>query len=282
MADLTTTEAAFAAWKEFLESTPPNTAKLIEGLGDQRQPHPPIYHIPCPRLLLHCSKDGGERGFDCNVSTVGAGYAFLTYTCRDCGVTRKTFAVLTVVKVHKDPGDLEVIKLGEFPPFGSPISSRISKLLDKEDLELYRKGMRAEAQGLGIGAAGYFRRIVEDQWQKLIDELRQAAAKLGETNLAVYEEAAKQTQFKTAVDMLKNAIPPKLRILSGENPLTLLHQPLSIQLHELTDAECMEQAQDIRIVLTVMLENIADVLADRKELEAAATRLKQGKKKAKT
>lgn len=66
-----------------------------------------------------------------------------------------------------------------------------------------------------------------------------------------------------------------LLILNGENPLTLLYRPLSVQLHELTDEQCLQQAADIRVVLTALLENIADVLKDQGELQSAANRLKQ-------
>ena len=56
--------------------------------------------------------------------------------------------------------------------------------------------------------------------------------------------------------MLKAAIPDKLLILSGENPLTLLYSPLSVQIHG----------------LTALLENVADVLKDQDELKSAANR----------
>ena len=51
--------------------------------------------------------------------------------------------------------------------------------------------------------------------------------------------------------------------------------PLSVQLHQLTDDQCLQQAADIRIVLTALLENIADVLNDQEELKSAANRLKK-------
>ena len=166
------------------------------------------------------------------------------------------------------------MKLGEYPPFGAPIAGRIQKLLDTEDLELYRRGSRSEAQGLGIGAATYFRRIVESRWKLLVKELCRAADRLGHPDLAVFDHALRETQFSAAVKMLKDAIPDKLLILNGENPLTLLYSPLSVQLHELTDDQCLQQAADIRIVLTALLENIADVLKDQEELKSAANRLK--------
>ena len=263
-------------WAGFLESTPPNTPKVIADLAEYVGFTNNLKHwkVARPRVRIHCSIDGGVRGFDIVNNSTDVGYQFLTYRCRDCGQTLKTFAVLISYK-DRENGTMEMMKLGEFPPFAAPISSRIGKLLGEDDLELYRKGTRAEGQGLGIGAATYFRRIVDNQWQTLVKELRAAALKLGAKDVSVFDAALKETQFSNAVRMLKDAIPGKLLILDGENPLTLLYQPLSVQLHGLTDEECLQQAADIRLVLTALLENIADVLKDQDELKEAANRLKQ-------
>ena len=137
------------------------------------------------------------------------------------------------------------------------------------------KGFARRPQGLGIGAATYFRRIVDEQWQHLVKEIRRAAERLGVEDLGVYDDAMVETQFSKAVAMLKDVIPKKLLILKGENPLTLLYKPLSQQLHGMTDEECLQQAADIRLVLTVLLENIAEVMKDQDELTAAAKRLKE-------
>jgi hypothetical protein len=63
--------------------------------------------------------------------------------------------------------------------------------------------------------------------------------------LKVFDEALAQPQFSNAMDMLKDAIPPKLLILDGRNPLTLLYKPLGVQIHELSDEQCLQQAADI-------------------------------------
>ena len=273
-----------AALKAFLEDKPANCPVVIPGLATQ----PRIQGVPDgqwrvpvfpKRLHLHCDVDDGVRRFDASTNNrLGLGFWFLAYSCRDCGESTKTYALVTELKAENAEGSenevAEVMKLGEYPPFGAPISARIQKLLDPEDLELYRKGSRSEAQGLGIGATTYFRRIVESCWTLLVKELRRAAERLGHADLAVFDDALRETQFSAAVRMLKDAIPDKLLILNGENPLTLLYSPLSVQLHELTDTECLQQAADIRIVLTALLENIADVLKDQEELKSAANRLK--------
>ena len=269
--------------KAFLESTPPNIPKRIPGLATEISlagGHRAYWKADAPeRLQLHCDVDDGVRRFDASKqNSLDHDFQFLKYVCRDCGVYTKTYALKMVLQRFGGDGIAEVMKLGEYPPFSAPISSRIQKLLDKDDLELYRKGSRSEAQGLGIGAATYFRRIVDSHWKLLVTELRRAAEKLGHADLAVFDNALQETQFSAAVEKLKDAIPDKLLILNGENPLTLLYSPLSVQLHELTDEQCLQQAADIRTVLTVLLENIADVLKDQEELKSAANRLKQIKK----
>ena len=272
------TKAPRDAWKFFLETTPPNTSVEIRGLASKNQYSRAV--ILNPVIQLHCDKDNGIRRFyqsfyDRQSTTEldvhgPLNYKFIRYTCRDCRTTEKTFALV----VQQNNLDIVAMKLGEYPPFSSPISSRIQKLLSTSDLDLYRKGCRAESQGLGIGAATYFRRIVEKQWQQLVREIRSASKRLGVLDVEVYDAALKETQFSTAVGMLRGKIPEKLLILNGENPLTLLYKPLSRQLHGLTDRECLQQAADIRVVLTALLENIAEVLKSQDELREAASRLK--------
>jgi hypothetical protein len=77
--------------------------------------------------------------------------------------------------------------------------------------------------------------------------------------------------------MLRDALPAKLLILDGQNPLTLLYRPLSVGLHGLSDEECMQQAADIGMVLRAVLENVADVLKDQNALRDAAARLLSGR-----
>jgi hypothetical protein len=269
------TAEATALWKSFLEDTPPNTSVKISGLAAQKEHVKYLWTIGVPRLRLHCARDDGTRWFEPNESTFEfqglQTFDFLYFVCRDCGVSRHTFAIVSGRKTVSP--DMEVMKLGQFPPFGAPVPARIAKLLGPQDMVLYRKGKRAEAQGLGIGAAAYFRRIVDNQWKRLVEEIRDAAAKLGVGDLSPYEAALQETSFSKAVGDLKDALPPKLLILDNQNPLTLLYRPLSIELHTLTDEECLQQAGDIRVVLNALLENIAGVLADHDELKESAARL---------
>jgi uncharacterized protein YjaG (DUF416 family) len=100
------------------------------------------------------------------------------------------------------------------------------------------------------------------------------AARLGASTatLQLFAEAEAETQFSTAIEKIKAAIPESLRI-NGHNPLTLLHTALSEGLHEKTDEECLELATSIRLVLTELAERISTALKDEAELRDAVTKL---------
>jgi hypothetical protein len=140
------------------------------------------------------------------------------------------------------------VKLGEFSSFGPPIPSRVITLIGP-DRELFIRGRRAENQGLGIGAFAYYRRVVENQKGRLIIEIAKVAKRLGaaEEELARFKAAARESQFRRAIDDIKSSI-PKVLMINGHNPLTLLHSALSEGLHAGADEECLELATSIRVV----------------------------------
>jgi hypothetical protein len=273
-------QAAHQEWKDFLESTPAYVERRFENLVcDMTRSLGSAWGFPSPRIQLYCEVDDGVRSFnpgpDDTVHCSQYNTLFIEYTCRDCGQWIKTFALILNPDVTAKPSTLTAIKLGEYPPFGSHLAKRLQNMLSSTDLELYRKGLRTEREGHGIGAAAYFRRVVDNQWRTLVKKLRDAAEKLGTPleKLKVFEEALAQPQFSTAVDMLKDAVPEKLLILDGRNPLTLLYRPLSVQIHNLSDEQCLQQAADIRVVLNETFDNISRVLRDDETLKAAVSRL---------
>jgi hypothetical protein len=128
---------------------------------------------------------------------------------------------------------------------------------------------------MGIGAFAYYRRVVENQKTRIVGEIAEVAAKLGAKSdvLKEFEDAAKETQFSTAIEQIKHGIPDVLLIDGQHNPLTLLHSALSEGLHANTDAECLEIAQAIRVVLTELADRISQALKKEVELTTAVSRL---------
>lgn len=271
------------ALKDFLENVHPGRRVTLASENFRITSHvnPPMnYMATLVPLYLHCShKDcEGMRFFEPTVGAVGIGWdeadRFFYFSCRNCRVTIRTFAVrfFTAHKEARGDGDdysREAFKLGETPAFGPPLSAKLLQLAGSE-IETLKKGRRSENQSLGIGAFAYYRRVVESQKLKLIDGLAAAIKRLGggSTALATLEAAKAETQFSRAIELMANVTPKEL-YLGGQNPLTLLHGPLSVGLHSLSDAECLDLAHNIRLVLTALLERIQSITEEQADLDQA-------------
>lgn len=217
---------------------------------------------------------GGNRGDD-DFEVSNSDNIFLTVRCRNCGSSRKTYALS--VNIVEPGTKVEVLKYGEQPEFGPQTPARLISLIGP-DKELFHKGRRAENQGLGIGAFGYYRRIVENQKNRIIDEIIRAAKKLPGTDVLIadLDRAKQETQFSTAVAQIKHGIPQVL-LIDGHNPLNLLHSALSEGLHTGTEERCLELATSIRVVMAELAERLSVVLKEHVELKDAVSKLMKTK-----
>jgi len=290
------TKSNLILWKDFLESIPPDgKTHKIANVFEQKIPDSETgkaiaksmgldtqidyaYSLLLPKLNLFCdSVDcGGIRQFSSgDTFQTGKGkllelfhQLFLRYFCKNCGKTQKIYVVLLRPTSQNHVG--EVTKVGEHPPFGPHIPKRLEKLFDKENLELFRQGRRAENHGLGIGALTYYRRVVVNQKTQLIEKIISVAEKEGASKLIIerLKKAKDETKFSKSVDIIKNTIPESLKIKT-HNPLTLLHQPLSVNIHSKTDQECLALATHIRTILTTFSEKLNEALKEDTELNEA-------------
>ena len=112
--------------------------------------------------------------------------------------------------------------------------------------------------------------MVENQKDRLLGELRKAAERLeaDEDLLSSIDRAKDETQFSKSIDLVKDAIPDGLKV-NRKNPLKMLHGALSKGVHNLSDEECLEQAQAVRVVLTELASNTTRVLKERREVDNA-------------
>jgi hypothetical protein len=274
-------------WGNFLESVAPGTAHFVSELceyGEAVAGGPYDWTILTPILNLYCDSESCDKvlrfQFDRNLSSnlflpgKTSQNVFLIFRCRNCQ-KQKHFAL--IIKRDGDAGSGTVYKFGELPHFGPPVPARVITLIGP-NRELFLQGRRAESQGLGIGAFSYYRRVVENQWGRIVAEITKVAERTGADGnvISMLREIAKEHQFKKAVKEFNPAIPPELMI-GGQNPLILLHGALSEGLHEDTDAECLSLAHDIRVVLTKLAERMDDILKNEAELNEAVERLHRKK-----
>lgn len=229
--------------------------------------------------LMFCEKCCGERYFRGNGPSFYINKIFLAYihfSCKNCNDFEKTFAVKMKMPDEKE---CEIYKIGEIPPFGPVTPSKFLKLIG-EDRDLYLVGRRAESQGMGIGAYTYYRRVLEKQRERIFEEIIKVLVKFDteEEIVSKFRKAKENTQFSQAIETIKDIL-PKVLFIDGHNPLTILYAALSEGIHELSDEECLEIATHIRVVLFELAERMNAVLAEKKELKEAVSKLFKPKKK---
>lgn len=275
-----TTAPPLYDWAEFLVSCPPFIQATVPALAAQYLASD-SYQVKEPVLELFCPKCNGLRFFDITrLGTFSFGTLislgkwtdfFFYFQCRNCKQTKKSYAIRATITAQSGVG--EVIKLGEYPPFGKRVPSRLRELI-KKDWDLFFKGWQAEQQGMGIAAFTYYRRVLEDQKIRLLDELIKAAQKLGVSAevIAKFEAAKSESQFSRAIDTIKDVLPNGL-LVSGHNPLTLLYSALSEGVHELSDAECLERARHIVVVLGALADRLDNVTKEHEELQKSISAL---------
>jgi len=228
-----------------------------------------------PELYIFCEKCDGERYFYSNSSYFfDSNYQIRTYRyiCKNCNKSEKYFTVIGRTNSDEDRGKGILMKIGEFPVFGPPTPSKLISLIGP-DKDNFLKGRKCENQGLGIGSYAYYRRVIEMQKNRIIDQIIKICEQYEhfdkDSELVKQLESAKsETQFSKAIDMIKQNLPSSL-LIDGHNPLKLLHKALSKGIHELDDEECLRRANSIRIVLTELCHRMSELLKDNKDLKNA-------------
>lgn len=262
---------------EFFEDVPPGQSKVVKDFEGKPNAHRhEIFDWKPKDLRLYCMSDQcigyrtfrpfGERQVNRNLMTK----VYLTYICRNCETSQKTYAV-SIKPLGAN--SFEVFKYGELPQFGPPNPPKVLALMGGER-DAYLKGRRCENQGLGIAAFAYYRRVVENQKARIIGEILKVAEKLNaDPELIEDLKAAKlETRFTEAIGRIKHGLPPVL-LIDGHNPLTLLHSALSEGLHGNSDEDCLELATSIRVVLTELVERMATAVKEEAVLTSAVQRL---------
>lgn len=194
------------------------------------------------------------------------------YLCVHCQKFERTF----YIKVGNNKEWF--MKVGQYPSWEIKGDFNIEKFLG-EHSSYYRKGLICESQGYGIGAFGYYRRIVEEIIDSLLDEI---AGLLVEKDLSKYQDVLKKTKETTVtqekIDLVKDLLPPILRP-EGMNPLAALHSALSEGLHAESDEQCLEYAETCREILVFLVNQVAASKAASREFTESMRKLLDKKTK---
>lgn len=147
-------------------------------------------------------------------------------------------------------------------------------MFGKVDAELFLKGRQCENLGYGIAAFAYYRRVVENHRNDLFDEIIKVCQTVGASAELIEElkAAKKEISFSKSMEKIKTGLPQGL-LIDGHNPLNALHGALSVGLHGESDEDCLSNAQAVRLVLSDLIERIALLKQENKQLSVAVQRL---------
>jgi len=176
---------------------------------------------------------------------------FVAFTCVSCRNFSKSF----LVKFEKLENDLlKVTKIGENPQKELPRSKVLSKFF-KDDKKEYNKAVVCLANGYGVAAFAYMRRIVENNINSLLDLIQEDMDKDSSLALSL-AELKKTSPMSDKIRIANNALPDYLKP-DGFNPLGQIYGLLSDGVHSLTDNECLEKAENLQACIEYLISELA-------------------------
>lgn len=248
-------------WMKFRKSQVNRSSLLINGIDafcnscGQSRP----FHDLRPRGA------GVGRAFE----AVKTGETYFFFTCVSC---RKQNIQYCVHQVVSDK-EIKLQKFGQLPRQPLPRDNALQKFFS-DDSELYEKAVISLANGYGIAAFAYFRRILENNIYKLLDLVQDDVSETGREKevLAALAELRKESPMSERIKIANIALPPYLKP-TGINPLGRLYQVLSDGVHSLSDEECLARAETTQECLRFLIGELSSRRKHREKFKGTVSRL---------
>ncbi len=250
------TEIVEQQLREFLETQPLYSTITIPGVFTEG------YYYP-DKITAYCLYCDGERPYKSLGSGVvgrgkslDAGFKILSYMCTDCEKTRYRFDSRGYIKNEGSVAYVE--KIGQYPPQSIEPHKDIVKFLG-DDKDFYKKGLMCLSQGYGLGAQVYFRRIVENKARDILEllieiKVREEAA---EPELKKLRQIAKGKQVGPILKAAAKLLPASVYPPGNKNPLTVLYDFISVDIHTGSEEECIVNAKKAKAALEYLIPRIA-------------------------
>ncbi len=176
-------------------------------------------------------------------------------------------------ELESDRANIFIEKIGG-PKVKITIKKSIEKYLDRESRNWFFKAKKSLSDNLGIGAFAYLRRIIEKELVGIIDNI----AALPAADPALKDMVIKyQNTNKPHLiyDDIFPYLPKSLQSLDA-NPLKLLYQQTSEGLHSLSEADCLDRAKQIKVLLEFVIVKINEEKSTMLDVKNAIKLLRDG------
>ena len=251
------------------------TAKEIKNFLEERalyswsQITKPDLHIqlfPDLTLELYCDYCKKERPFkDYRNRVGGAGLPmpqplsttlYYTYTCTGCEKYHYDFYV------QYDADKSRMRKIGQNPPWSIAVDAEIESII-AEDVEYFKRAKICESQGFGIAAFAYYRRVLENSFNKILEKMLSIAEEDSDSDqIEIIRKAIENRVSEEKIKLIKEKV-PKYLLVKGNNPFEVLYSSLSAGIHNYNEEDCLRNSEKIRIGLTFIIKTIKRIFEER-------------------
>jgi len=176
------------------------------------------------------------------------------YHCKNCG---ESVVHYSLIWQEDDSGGV-FIKVSQWPPLSIHPPSELADALGDEDRTLYSKALINANFNHGIGALAYFRRVMENKVNLLLDLIAEAAKLAGvdEAGLQELERVKATHQVDRKIEIASKLLPAHLKPPGSPNPLDNLYKSYSSGLHGESDEKCLDIFNEGRFVFEYLFRNL--------------------------
>ena len=269
--------APLYVWREFRKPAPNRESlwiREIDAFCETCGQHRPFQAKENPLTSFERFGDAipvTGRGFD-SVSidrSLKTGTSYFKFICVSCQNETREYHVERIVNEET----IRLQKYGELPKKQLESNPVLQQFL-KDDLDNYEKAIACLSLGYGVAAFAYFRRVVENNINGLLDlvqEDAQSSSADAEVTAALAELRGNPPMSKK-IELANRALPVHLNP-DGLNPLRRLYQVLSEGVHTLSEEECLSKARETSKCLAYLVSELASRKENRTRFKSTVGRL---------
>lgn len=207
---------------------------------------------------------GGGLSGRVSEQALATGVSYFQFSCASC---KKNLHEYFVEQIVSDDS-IKIQKYGERPRRQLEREPLLQKFFS-HDSDCYEKAVVCLANGYGIAAFAYMRRIIERNIFELLDLIRDdiESTEIESPILAKLAELKAESPMSDKIRIANSALPDYL-IPSGLNPLGRLYQVLSEGVHCYSDAECLDRAKAIQACIKYLISELASRKKNRESFKS--------------